>query len=243
MKRVLTLCAITLIIALTCAFGALAQDDVLAAADAAYDSGDKAQINESIAALEAIMAGNEEATWRFARASYWVGVRTTDKETRKGIFEKSFTAVEEYFEAGSTNPATNYWYAVNAGQYGKLKGILKSLFLVSPMKEACNRVLKVDPGYEDGNSYTILGAIEYEVPGGDLDKCIEYSNKALNYDADNVTANLYLGKAYYKQEKLPEAKERLEHIIATANPKTASDKEDVAEAKELLEKVKADMGE
>ena len=81
------------------------------------------------------------------------------------------------------------------------------------------------------------------VPGGDLDKCIEYSNKALKYDADNVTANLYLGKAYYKQDKLSEAKERLEHIIATANPKTASDKEDVAEAKELLEKVKADMGE
>jgi tetratricopeptide (TPR) repeat protein len=242
MKRVLTLCAITLAIVLIGAFGALAQDDVLAAADAAYDSGDKAQINESIAALEAIMDGNEEATWRFARASYWVGVRTTDKAARKDIFEKSFTVVEKYFEEGSTNPATNYWYAVNAGQYGKLKGILKSLFLVSPMKEACNRVLKVDPGFEDGNAYTILGAIEYEVPGGDIDKCIEYSKKALTYDPDNITPNLYLAKAYYKQDKLADAKGHLEHILATANPKTASDKEDVAEAKELLEQVKADMG-
>lgn len=243
MKRVLTLCAITLIIVMIGAFGALAQDDVLAAADAAYDSGEKAQIEGSITALEAIMDGNEEATWRYSRASYWVGVRTTDKEARKAIFEKSFTVVEKYFEEGSTNPATNYWYAVNAGQYGKLKGILKSLFLVSPMKEACNRVLKVDPGYEDGNAYTILGAIEYEVPGGDIDKCIEYSKKALTYDPDNITPNLYLGKAYYKQDKLAEAKERLEHLLATAKPVTASDKEDVAEAKELLEQVKADMGE
>jgi tetratricopeptide (TPR) repeat protein len=242
MKKIAVLMSFALLLSVFC-LTALAEDakDVIAKADEAYNKGTLAAYKEAKTLLEPLVGKNEEATWKFSRASYQIGVRTANKETRKAIFEKSFKAVEAYVNAGSTVPGTNYWFAVNAGQYGKLKGIIKSLFLVKPMKAACNNVIKKDPGFEDGSAYTILGAIEYEVPGGDLDKCITLCKKKLVYDADDSTANLYLGKTYYKKKEYTTAKKYLEHMIATAKPKTANDKEDLAEAKELLVKVKEEL--
>lgn len=242
MKKIAVLMSLAMIIGICCVPAFAADNkDIIAKADALYDTGTLASYKEAKKLLEPLVGKDEEATWKFSRASYQIGVRTTNKETRKAVFEKSFKAVEAYVNAGSTVPGTNYWFAVNAGQYGKLKGIIKSLFLVKPMKKACNNVLKKDPGFEDGSAYTILGAIEYEVPGGDLDKCITLCKKKLGYDSDDMTANLYLGKTYYKKKDYATSKKYLEHMIATAKPKTANDKEDVAEAKELLVKVKENL--
>jgi tetratricopeptide (TPR) repeat protein len=242
MKKIAVLISFAMLLSVFC-LAAVAEDakEIIAKADEAYNKGTLTSYKEAKKLLEPLVGKNEEATWKFSRASYQIGVRTTNKETRKAIFEKSFKAVEAYVNAGSTVPGTNYWFAVNAGQYGKLKGIIKSLFLVKPMKAACNNVLKKDPGFEDGSAYTILGAIEYEVPGGDLDKCITLCKKKLGYKPDDMTANLYLGKTYYKKKEYATSKKYLEHMIATAKPKTANDKEDVAEAKELLVKVKEEL--
>jgi tetratricopeptide (TPR) repeat protein len=243
MKKVAVLVSIAFIIGIFCvpAF-AFDKKETIVKADEAYDKGTMAGYKEAKKLLAPFLGKDEEATWKFARASYQIGIRTTDKTRRKAIFEKSFLAVEKYIDAGSTVVGTNYWYALNAGQYGKLKGIIKSLFLVKPMKKACKNVLRKDPGFEDGSAYTVLGAIEYEVPGGDLDLCISYCKKKLPYDKGDMTANLYLAKTYYKKKDYTKAKKYVETAINNNKyPKTASDKEDLAEAKELLKKVKAKL--
>ena len=65
----------------------------------------------------------------------------------------------------------------------------------------------------------------------------------MKYNSSSITANLYLGKAYNKQKNYEKAKESLEHLVATAKPKYQDEKDDVAEGKELLAEVKAEMGE
>jgi len=239
MKKVAVLVSIAFIIGIFCVpVFAFDKKETIVKADEAYDKGTMAGYKEAKKLLAPFVGKDEEATWKFSRASYQIGVRTSNKDSRKAILEKSFLSVEKYIEAGSTVVGTNYWYALNAGQYGKLKGIIKSLFLVKPMKKACKNVIKKNPGFEKGSAYTVIGAIEYEVPGGDLDLCISYCKKALKYDADGISSNLYLAKAYYKKKDYKISKKYLEHMIATAKPKTANDKEDVAEGKELLKKVK-----
>ena len=248
MKRISILLSVVFIIGIFCVV-ALAEtpEEIIKKADALYNKGDAANsiapVEEAMALLEGVIEGNEEAAWKFGRASYFVAVRITDKAKKEQIFDKAYNALRPYYDAGTDDIGTNYWFALNAGKYGKLHGILRSLFLVKPMKNACKKILAIDPSYEDGSAYTILGAIEYEVPGGDLDLCIDYCNKTLKYNSSSITANLYLGKAYNKQKNYEKAKESLEHLVATAKPKYQDEKDDVAEGKELLAEVKAEMGE
>jgi len=229
-----------------CAVAVLAQDEApemspMEKADALYNQKTMDSVKEAVTIYESLMEGNEEAAWKFARAAYWVGVRTTGKDAQEAIFDKAYNAVKPYFDAGTTNINTNYWFALCAGKYGKLHGIVQSLFLVKPMKTACERVINQDEGYEDGSALVIYGAIEYEVPGGDKDVTVDYCNRALKYDPDGISTNLYLAKAYYDMKEYAKAKERLDHLIANGKPETKDDKADMAEAEELLAKVNEKM--
>lgn len=242
MKKVLFLISIAVIVGMFAAMAyAATPEEIFKVADDVYKKKDVAAVKANMKDLEGLAASNEAAAWRFGRASYFVGARTDDAKTQEGIFSKGYKALEPYFNKGTKDVNTNYWFALNAGKYGKIKGVLKSLFLVKPMKTACNNVVAKDPGYEEGGGYTILGALEYEVPGGDLKKGIDYFNKGLKYNPDGIAVNLYLGKSYYKQKEYAKAKERLEFIIANGKPETKDDKKDMAEAKELLVKVIKDM--
>jgi tetratricopeptide (TPR) repeat protein len=242
MKKVLFLISIAVIVGMFAAMAyAATPDEIFKVADDAYAKKDLAAVKASMKDLEGLAASNEAAAWRFGRASYFVGARTDDAKTQEGIFSKGYKALEPYFNKGTKDVNTNYWFALNAGKYGKIKGVLKSLFLVKPMRTSCNNVVAKDPGYEEGGAYTILGALEYEVPGGDLAKGIEYFNKALKYNPDGIAVNLYLGKSYYKQKNYAKAKERLEFIIANGKPETKDDKKDIAEAKSLLVDVNKKM--
>jgi tetratricopeptide (TPR) repeat protein len=187
------------------------------------------------------MEGNEEAAWKFARASYWVGVRIDNMEQKELIFDKAYKVVRPYYDAGSQDLNTLYWFALNAGKYGNLHGVLRTLFLVKPIKSSCLTIVNKDPGHEDGGAYIILGILEYKVPGGDLDVCLDYLNKALSYRPNNIPTNLYLGYAYYDKEEYSKAKERLEHLLATGKPETKDDRDYMAEGEELLKKVNEEL--
>jgi tetratricopeptide (TPR) repeat protein len=238
MKKGLLLISVVLVLGMfaTLAYAAT-PEEIFKAADDAYSKKDLAAVKASIKDLEGLAATNEAAAWRFGRASYFVATRLDDAKVQEQMFDKAYKAVKVYFDKGSKDINTNYFFALCAGKYGKLHGIISSLFLVSPMKKACNVVISKDPSYEDGAALTILGAIEYEVPTGNIDKCIEYCNKALKYDPAGIPVNLYLGKAYYKKKEYAKAKERLEYLIANGKPETKDDRKDVQEAKDLLAKV------
>jgi tetratricopeptide (TPR) repeat protein len=242
MKKVSLLISVVLILGLFTAMAyAATPDEIFKAADDVYAKKDLNAIKASMKDLEPLMAANEGAAWRFGRATYYVAVRLDDPKVQIGMFQKAYEGLKVYIDKGSKDVNSNYWFALNAAKYGKLKGVLKALFLVSPMKKALNVVVSKDPGYEDGAAWTILGGIEYEVPGGDLNKTIDYCNKTLKYSPASISANLYLGKAYNKQKNYAKAKERLEYMIANAKPETKDDRKDVAEAKKLLAEVIEDM--
>ncbi len=243
MKKVLVLFFVAILLGVFCAI-AMAETpaEVIKKADDLYAKKDITSVKEAVKLLDGVKATSEEAAWKFGRASYWVGVRTDDAKAKADIFNKAYEALRPYFDKGSKDVNTNYWFALNAGKYGKLHGILKSLFLVKPMKTACNNVIAKDPGYEEGGAYTILGAIEYEVPGGDVKKTIEYCTKALKYNPDGIAVNLYLAKGYYKTNSYANAKKTLEFLIANGKPETKDDRADMVEAKELLAKVIKKMG-
>ena len=242
MKKLFFLISVVLVMGMIAAMAyAATPEEIFKAADDAYTKKDLAAVKAGTKDLEGIAVSNEAAAWRYGRALYFAAVRTDDPKSQEQMFNKAYETLRPYYDKSSKDINTNYWFALCAGKYGKLHGILRSLFLVKPMKTACNNVIAKNPGYEQGGALTILGAIEYEVPGGDLKKTIDYCTKALKYDPAGIAANLYLGKAYYKQDEYAKSKERLDYLLANGKPETKDDKKDMAEAKELLAKVVKEM--
>ncbi len=247
MKRVFTLVLVCLVIGVFCSAAiAVDKEAIFSKADAAYDGKDHAAVKAGIKELEPLIASDEAAAWRYARACYDVGVNLTDKKAKDNIFKKGYRAVEPFYVKGTKSVDTNYWFALVTGKYAsfhKLDAVKSGL--TKKMKDACNKVIKANPDYEDGNAYTVLGAIEYElymlpIYKGNLDVAVKSFKKALTYDSDNIFVNMTLGKTYYEKEMYKAAKASLEKSLK-GKPGNKDDRDYQAEAREYLKKVEKKM--
>jgi predicted Zn-dependent protease len=244
MKRVfLLLLSLAAVIAFTMAAAAATPEEAFKQADDAYAKKDTAAIKESMKALEGLAAANEGAAWRYARASYEVGVNTADEKAQDTIFKAGYKAVEPYYKKGSKDINTIYWFSIVTGKYANFHKFdaFKS-GLADEIKKAAGKVIAVEPGYENGNAYAVLGAVYYKlkvtplVSGGDLDKAIDNLKKGLTYRPDSIFVNLTLGQCYYEKDMYKEAKPYLETALK-GKPANLDDKKYLKEAKEYLDKV------
>ncbi len=244
MKKYL-LFVLSVFVALTFALMAFAAtpEEIFKQADDAYAKKDNAAIRESMKALEALIATNEGAAWRYARASYQYGVNVTDEKTQDSVFKAGYKAVDPFYKKGSKDVNTNYWFALTTGKYANFhKFDAWKSGLAEEIKKACGKVIATDPGYDDGNAYSVLGAVYYKlyvtplVKGGDLDKAIDNLKKALKYRPESIFVNLTLGQSYYEKKMYKEAKPYLETALK-GKPANNDDKKYLKEAQETLAKV------
>jgi tetratricopeptide (TPR) repeat protein len=244
MKKSLALIvSLTVILAFASLAFAATTEELFKQADDAYAKKDAAAIKANMKALEPLTVSNEGAAWRYARASYEIGVNVTDEKSQDAIYKAGYKAVEPYYKKGSKDVNTIYWFAITAGKYANFHKFdaFKS-GLAEEIKKASSKVIAADPGYENGNAYVVLGAVYYKlyvtplVKGGDLDKSIENLKKALTYRPDSIFANLTLGQCYYEKKMYKEAKPYLETSLK-GTPANNDDRKYLKEAKEYLEKV------
>lgn len=179
-----------------------------------------------------------EAAWKYARTAYWVGINSPEDE-RKAIFEKGVEAAKQAIALKDDDPAGHYWLGVSYGKYGEAKGIFKSLSLVGPTKEEMNRVIQLDPNYEGGGAYRVLGRVYSKLPsffGGDEKKAVENLLKAIEIQPDRLTNHVFLAETYLKMDEKDKAKEELTFVLEAPlteelKPESQFEK---ARAKELL---------
>jgi len=248
MKKSLALIvSLTVILAFASLVFAATTEELLKQADDAYAKKDAAEIKANMKALEPLTAANEGAAWRYARASYQIGVNVTDEKSQDAIYKGGYKAVEPYYKKGTKDVNTNYWFAITAGKYANFHKFdaFKS-GLAEEIKKAAGKVIATDAGYENGNAYAVLGAVYYKlyvtplVKGGDLDKAIENLKKGLGYRPDSIFINLTLGQCYYEKKMYKEAKPYLETSVKGA-PANNDDRKYLKEAREYLEKVNSKL--
>ncbi|MFH1092490.1 MAG: TRAP transporter TatT component family protein [Pseudomonadota bacterium] len=159
---------------------------------------------------------NAEGYWKLARALYWIG-DASPQDQQLAIFEEAINAAKKGVELNPNIAATHYWLGVNYGLYGQVKGVLKSLALVDPIKQEANAVIKLDPFFEGGGGFLLIGRLYYKLPGlfgGDNDKSVEYLQQALKYGPQRWLTYVYLAETYMALKKNNEAKEVLEKALA-----------------------------
>lgn len=157
-----------------------------------------------------------EAFWKLSRIHYYIGSHTDDKKAQQGIFEEGVAWADKAIQAGPDKPDGHYWSAINNGSYGESKGVLKSLSLVKPIKDAMNKVVEIDRTYQGGGADRILGRLYFKVPGfagGDKDLSLDHLLKAKDITANDPHTCLYLAETYLALDKVEEARAELDTVL------------------------------
>ncbi|MBW1710065.1 MAG: hypothetical protein JRG97_07145 [Deltaproteobacteria bacterium] len=211
-------------------------------ADALYlQRADLEKARASIVVYEEVLAQepeNTEALWKAARVYYWLGTHSPKKE-RAAIFKKGIEYTEKAVSINDSCVPCHYWLGISYSVYGEAKGILKSLNLLDPVKAEMNKVNELDPAYDQGGAYRVLGRIAFKLPrivGGSKKRSVEYLKKSQEYGPDNFLTHVFLAETYLGMKKNDLAKKELEAVLNAPDPKDPGELEDKKAARELYDK-------
>ena len=157
-----------------------------------------------------------------------------DKEEKKKIFNEGKALGEKYIEKYPTSAEFRYWYLVNLGSWAQVYGILTAARegVSDLMKTHSEKIIELDPEYQNGGGYFMLGAVHFKSPyipfllsWPDNDDAIKYLQ--LSVDTGNAEMNQ---KNFLAQALLTE--------VINTEPSTTTlveDLDDIEEARQLLE--------
>ena len=181
---------------------------------------DDANLDTAYDLLEGVIEEDSSCGWAYGLISeiyYWTG-EYTDADDKLFNFEQGVDWGKKGVEANENSLEANFWLAVNYGNFGQEKGIMKSLELVKPIKMHCERVLEIDESYFYGGPWRVLGRLYHKAPGfpfsiGDSKKAVEYLEKAVEFGPKFYLNHLFIAELYQSLRNKDKAKEHLEWII------------------------------
>ena len=170
--------------------------------------------------LNELIEEDPECDWAYGLLSeiyYWTG-ENAEPEDKLFYFNEGVQYGEEGVGVNEDSLESNFWLAANWGSYGQEKGIMKSLALVNPIKEAAERVIGIDEGYFYGGPWRILGRLYNKAPGfpfsiGDNAKSEECLLKAVELGPKFYLNHLFLAELYISMREKEKAREHLEWIL------------------------------
>ncbi len=190
----------------------------------------------------AVKAENKfEVFWKLSRILYHIGTRTEVKKEKKIIFGQGLYYAKKAVALEPEKPDGNYWLGVSYGVYGEVRGVLKSLSFVKLIKEAMNKVIELDRGYEDGGPNRVLGRVYFKVPGfagGSKKKSLEHLLKSKELGPNDALTRLYLADTLLSLKEEDKAREELEYVLSMeSDPRWITGVDDYKEdAKKMLQK-------
>jgi tetratricopeptide (TPR) repeat protein len=118
---------------------------------------------------------------------------------------------------------------------------LRSLFLLSQIKEQLNLILVLDPEYVP--ALDVYAVLYYELPGflgGNLELSEKYIMQAIELDPHLTVARVDLAKVLIKRKKYEQARYELKGVLEEKEPKLYADwyVKDRTDAAELIAYIK-----
>ncbi len=232
--------------ALTPPASAATINDTVVKCDALFaERGDLAKLREAVKSLAAVRnpdQRNYEVEWKFAKYNYFFGKQLGDEKERDKAFEDGAQAGRIASRVEPNKPDGYFWYGANLGEQAKISPVTVGVKSIDDIKEAMNKVIEIDPKYQNASAFDALAQVEMETSGmlglgGKPEKAVEYLEKGLKIEDDNSYLHLHLAEAYLAVGKKDEAKKQLEFILKMKpNPDYLPEyKETVEKAKKLLE--------
>lgn len=215
----------------------------LSAVDALYwHRYDDKKLDECVAKLDELLQASPkdpEAMWRLGRAIMRRGEKQKKKADKLADYLKAEDLLKQAVVLAPDSVDAHFFYGVTMGRRGEAQGVLKSLFLVKPIRLQMNEVVRLDPKH--GGAHRVLAEILWQVPGfagGDKKKALEEFETAIRL-SPGFTANYQpLAEAYQHYDRKDDAVKTLKACVDVKDPSDpAAAPEDQADCKKLLDKL------
>ena len=168
-----------------------------------------------------------------------------DKEKQKFDFSKGKELGEKYVKIYPDSAPFQFWYLVNLGSWSEVYGIITAARegVAEIMKEHSEKIISLDPEYENGGGYFMLGAVHFKSPyipfllsWPDNDDAIKYLTKAINVGEATPNQKIYLAQAMYKDGQKSYAINMLKEVsnMQPSVEETVRDWEQIELAEQLL---------
>jgi hypothetical protein len=169
------------------------------------------------AALWAATAASDfEAAWKLARASYWIGTHGPEAE-RRAALERGVSAGETAAAFRPGRPEGHFWLAADMGALAESFGLMQGLKYRSRIKSELERVMAIDPLWQEDSADGALGQWYFEVPrlfGGSRAKAEDHLRRVLDHFPDSKMALSFLAEVFVAEGRTSEARTLLQRVIA-----------------------------
>jgi hypothetical protein len=187
--------------------------------DALYRSRTElSRAKEAAAIWQARLTANPkdfESTWKFARATYWLGEHDV-QDARRGWLEQGVEAGKAAAVLQPKRPEGHFWTAANMGALAESFGLRQGLRYRGPIKDALEATLRIDPAFMDGSPDRALGRWYHRVPGlfgGDKKKAEAHLRKSLTYYEHSTISRFFLAETLIELDRDAEAIQELQKVI------------------------------
>lgn len=183
-----------------------------------------------------------EAAWKLARARYWLGGHAPQAD-RKRLLEAGIEAGRAAVAAAPDRPEGHFWIAANMGALAESFGLRQGLKYRGPVKDELQKVLALDPGFQQGSADRALGRWYYRVPGlfgGSNRKSEEHLRRSLQYAPESTASHYFLAETLLDMKREADARAELQRVLdAPLDPDWApEDREFKAKARALLARLR-----
>ena len=132
------------------------------------------------------------------------------KDEQKTVFNEAKKLAVTFIKKYPKRPDFHYWYLTNLGSWAEVYGILAAARegVADQMREHALKIIGLDPNYEDGGGYFMLGAVHYKSPyipfllsWPDNEEAVKWLEKAVNTGEATPVQKVYLAQALYKEKE------------------------------------------
>ena len=167
----------------------------------------------------------------------WGDIRARTTDERLEVYDEGRRAAQRAVELEPRSAVGHFLYGANAGRWGQVKGVARSLFLLPSVRRAADAALELDPRLLP--AYALAGNLFYEVPallGGDLDRAERMFRKGLELDAHFTPLRLGLAKVLVRKGRTAEARRELQAVLDDPAPENPAQwaLRDTGQARALL---------
>jgi tetratricopeptide (TPR) repeat protein len=183
-----------------------------------------------------------ESWWKLARACYWIGTHGADADRRPAL-ERGLKAAETAATLEPKKPEGYFWQAANQGALAESFGMWQGIKYRGRIKDNLQRVLAMDPAWQQGSADRALGWWYYKVPGmfgGSDEKAEQHLRKALTYNPKSTATLYFLSEVLLDRGKKSDATAMLQQVLdAPLDPDwTPEDRSFKGQAAQRLKEIK-----